>query len=366
MKTALLILSTMTVITPSTSGAEVASRDWKLLAPLPDPVGFGGMFAGVLGGRLVAGGGSQFREKPVWLQGTKSYSDRIFTLSSPDAKWQVHAERLPEKNSHFAAAASSEAIYLVGGLNADGGQQACWELRARGDGFAFNRLPDLPSPLCYGAAAIVGGRLFVAGGQRQPTDKAASAEAFSLELGAPHVWRREPNLPGPGVFVASAATEGSGFFLFGGMAFDAEGKFSPSSKGYRFDPAARRWEQLPDLPEPRVGAATPCPVLPDGKIFLIGGYAAVFPGAPREHPGFSAQTLRYDVAQRRWENGPVLPRASVPDRDSPGDAGPGPMLAAPCALWENLAVVVSGEVRASTRTPAVIAWPLAAGLDGAR
>ena len=103
-----------------------------------------------------------------------------------------------------------------------------------------------------------------------------------------------------------------------------------------------------------------------GRILLIGGYAEVFPGPAREHPGFSAQTLVYDVALRKWSRGPVLPRAAVPDRDLPGDPGPGPMLAAPCAPWQNMAVVISGEIRASTLTPAVIAWPLAAGLDSDR
>jgi len=34
------------------------------------------------------------------------------------------------------------------------------------------------------------------------------------------------------------------------------------------------------------------------------------------------------------------------------------MIAAPGAVWLNHAVVISGEVRASTRTPAVVAWPL--------
>jgi hypothetical protein len=101
-------------------------------------------------------------------------------------------------------------------------------------------------------------------------------------------------------------------------------------------------------------------VIPGNKLFLIGGYAEVFPGAPREHPGFSAQTLLFDLAQQRWENGPMLPVTPVADRDSPGDAGPSPMIGAPCVQWNNFAVVVGGEVRSSVRTPAVLAWPLPA------
>ena len=54
----------------------------------------------------------------------------------------------------------------------------------------------------------------------------------------------------------------------------------------------------------------------------------------------------------------MVPTAAVPNRDSPSDPGPAPMIAAPCVVWRNRAVVVGGEVRASVRTPSVIAWPL--------
>jgi hypothetical protein len=142
------------------------------------------------------------------------------------------------------------------------------------------------------------------------------------------------------------------------MEFTAAGKLAPSAHAHRLNTATGKWEQLPDLPEPRVGASNPGQALPDGRIFLVGGYAEVFPGQPRDHPGFSAQTFFYDVAQRRWERGPVLPHATVAERDSAGDAGPAPMLAAPCTFWKGLVVVIGGEVRAGVRTPAVLAWPI--------
>jgi len=120
-------------------------------------------------------------------------------------------------------------------------------------------------------------------------------------------------------------------------------------------PRARR---LPDLPEARVGASAPCPLVPGNKFFLVGGYANVFPGAPRDYPGFSAQTFYYDLGQQRWDKGPLLPVTPVIDRDSPGDAGPAPMIGAPCVVWRDHVVVIGGEVRSSVRTPAVLAWPL--------
>lgn len=350
-------LSPMTASPAVTVQNQTPLHGWKLLTPLPDPVGFGGMFAGVIKGRLVTGGGSQFREKPVWLKGEKTFSDQIFTLDSPQGAWTGHTFRLPFKVAHFASGTTADAIYLAGGIDAVGCVAEAWEIRAQGDTFACTRLPDLPQTNGYAAAAIVGGRLYVAGGQPKATVRVASVETWSLELKEKSAWRRETDLPDAGVFLAAAAGHGEYLYVMGGVNLDAEGKAIQSAKAFRLHTPTGKWERLPDLPEPRVGAATPCAVA-GGKILLIGGYARSFPGVPREHPGFSQQTFLYDIGQQRWAHGPLLPRAEAGDRDRPGDAGPFPMIAAPGVVWLNHAVVISGEVRASTRSPAVIAWPL--------
>ena len=97
--------------------------------------------------------------------------------------------------------------------------------------------------------------------QRSPFHAAHAGGEMGGARDAAAAWRREPDLPGPGVFVASAASDGRSLFVFGGMAFDGKHKHAPSNRAYRFDPASRKWERLPALPEPRVGSATPCPLL---------------------------------------------------------------------------------------------------------
>jgi hypothetical protein len=224
--------------------------------------------------------------------------------------------------------------------------------------------------------------MYVIGGQLSPTAKTPSRHVWSLGLAADGVkagWRAEPDFPGTGLFVVSTAVAGGRLYVIGGVGFNAAGNAVPSKAVCSFDPTARRWEQLPDLPEPRVGPSTPCPVMEsavagvvdpgsrpqrgrpqsDGQIWVIGGYAKIFPGAARDHPGFDAQTYVFDLSSRAWRNGPVLPNTPVPNRDEPGDPGPAPMLGAPCAIWHGYAVMVGGEVRASVRTPGVIGWPIA-------
>ncbi|MBS0661810.1 MAG: hypothetical protein JSR48_00980 [Verrucomicrobia bacterium] len=331
---------------------------WTVLAPVPDPVGFGGMFAGVLAGRLVAGGGSQW-DRPVWRGGTRQVSDRIFVLSGPAGRWAVARDRLPEPRGHAACGPTTGAICLAGGLGRRGALASVIEVTAAGDRIVTRRLPDLPAPRVYAAGAVVGGRFWVVGGMADPAGREATREVWSLDLGAGGAgWRREPDLPEAGLFVPATATDGRCLYVLGGMATDAAG-MRPSARSYRLDPAAGRWERLPDLPEPRVGPASPCPVAPDGSLLVVGGYAEIAAVPGREHPGFPPATWAFDPRDAIWRRGPDLPVTPVPDRDAAGDPGPSPMMGAPAAVWRDLAVVVSGEVRVSTRCPAVVAWPLA-------
>ncbi|HND60702.1 MAG TPA: kelch repeat-containing protein [Opitutaceae bacterium] len=340
------------------TSAVAGPSGWRVLAPLPDPIGFSGMFAGVLGGRLVAGGGSQW-DRPVWRKGFRRVSDRIFVLAGPTERWVAAADRLPEPRGHAATAASATAIFLAGGLGEHGTLMSALALSADGDRMVTRRLPDLPAPRVYAAGAVVAGRFWVVGGLDEPTGLKASREVWSLAVEPDGTaWRREADLPDAGLFVPATATDGRSLLVFGGMATDANG-MRPSARAYRLDLASRRWERLPDLPEPRVGASNPCPAAPDGSLLLIGGYAEIARGPGREHPGFPAGTLAFDPPTGTWRRGPDLPVTPVPDRDAAGDPGPSPMMGAPAVVWRDLATVVSGEVRVSTRSPAVVAWPLA-------
>lgn len=336
---------------------------WTNFTPLPDPIGFGGMFAGVLHDRLIAGGGSQWN-KPVWIPGAKkSYTDSLWALSSPTGEWEKLPVKLPTPRGHFSSATVPGAIFMAGGIDDSGCLRSVLALVETPDGLAWKTLPDLPVPVVYGCAAIVNGRLYVIGGLDDAASKNPGAAVWSLavtDLAQPGEWQREPDLPGSGVFVASATNAGNQLYVFGGMTVDGAGNFEPSVRAYHFDPSARSWERIADLPDPRVGLVTPCPVLPDGRILIAGGYSTMFPGVQREHPGFNGSTYFYDPVENTYVRGPDVPHAPVPDRDSAGDPGPAPMIGAPGVVWRNQAVAIGGEVRIATRSPQVLALPLAA------
>lgn len=348
---------------PTTISVGVDNRQTPVsplfFSALPDPVGFAGNFAAGIGDRLITGGGSQFPDKPLWLDGQKAYSDRIFVLDRPDGTWVELQGRLPQPMAHFAFAATTDTVYLAGGIGYEGASSQVVAISFRGDSVESSSLPDLPRPLVYGTATVAGGRLYVAGGQHDVAVKSATSECWSLDLASPDSgWQREPDLPGTGTFVGAMASDGATLYFLGGVGFDENGKGVQSAKASRFQPGAAAWDSLPDLPEPRVGAVTPCPIIDGRRIFVMGGYASAFAGERRDHPGFSAQTFLYDLTTRQWSHGPVLPHEKPADKDATSDAGPAPMVAAPGTVWRDCFVAVGGEVRASVRTPAVVAYPL--------
>jgi N-acetylneuraminate epimerase len=342
---------------PAAASSAGEGGAWNVLAPLPDPVGYAGMFAAVLSGRLVTGGGSQFPDKPLWLGGAKTYSDRIFVLSRVDGGWVEAPDRLPRPMAHFAFGVGREAVFLAGGCDSGGVLNTAFVLRPKGNGLTTESLPDLPEPRVYSAGIFSAGRFYVAGGQAEMGAKIASSSVWSIEVCATNArWRREPDLP-KAAFVGAMA-EANGRVLFvGGVGFDAEGRSIQAREVYRLDRTGTRWETLPPMPEPRVGPVCPAPVI-DGRLMVIGGYATPFAGERREHPGFSRQTLVFDLNGNAWSAGPMLPHVAPTNRDSTGDTGPAPMVAASGAVWEKHVVVVGGEVRASVRTPSVIALPV--------
>lgn len=108
-------------------------------------------------------------------------------------------------------------------------------------------------------------------------------------------WDRAPDLPIRVDHPMAAASEGlqssapQGVFVFGGYAGSA------TARSFRFDAAARRWEEIAPMPGPRAAAAA---VAIGSSIFIVGG---------ADGNRLVAPTYEYNVITRQWRSVAAIP-----------------------------------------------------------
>ena len=227
---------------PSTSTVFAVSRSGtvRTLAPLAAPLHDAA--AAAVNGRVLVFGGGQ-------AEG----SDQI-VQADPGPARQVG--RLPQPLSDLASATLGASAYLVGGWNGTHLNTTVYRSGGSGTPSPAGRLP---LGVRYPAAAAVGGRIVVAGGE-----DAAGAPTRSVTAFDPHSGRasRVATLPAaidhaPGVAYAGR------FYLVGGLRAG-----SPSNDVLSWAPGERRFVQVGTLPTPLADAAA---VPFAGGIALVGG-----------------------------------------------------------------------------------------------
>ena len=100
------------------------------------------------------------------------------------------------------------------------------------------RLPSLNRPRAAGAAAVVGDRIVVVGGQADGR-LVDSTEVFDGKR-----WRIGADIPTPREHLA-AASDGEFVYAVGGRALSPD---KNSAALERYDPATDKWQRLPDMP----------------------------------------------------------------------------------------------------------------------
>ena len=201
---------------------------------------------------------------------------------SIERKRWTRVRPMPVALNHAAAAAWNGRLYVVGGYASGSGLSGEQRLLLRYDPArnSWKRLAKPPSARAALGAAVVGDRLYAAGGVRggQPL---ATLEVYDL--------RRNRWSTGPGMAVArehlAVAAVGGFVYALAGRA-SGQGNFAVAE---RFDPRTNAWERLPDMAKPRGGIAA---VGVAGDIVVFGG---------EEDAGTIREVERYHPKQRSWE-----------------------------------------------------------------
>ena len=120
------------------------------------------------------------------------------------------------------------------------------------------QLPSLRQPRAAGAAAVVGDRIVVIGGQT------TAAWSTPRRCSTASSGARRRDIPTPREHLA-AASDGDYVYAVGGRALSPD---KNSAALERYDPAADRWQRLPDMPTARGGLGA---AIAGGHLFAVGG-----------------------------------------------------------------------------------------------
>ena len=226
---------------------------------------------------------------------------------------------MPLALNHPTAVTHRGRLYVSGGyrggsdLSQPTGALLRYDPRRR----RWRRLPPAPTPRAAHAAAVLRGRLFVAGG----ANDSGSLQSLEIYDFARRRWTSGPSFPGPARNHTTGVASGGRFYVLAGR------DTSNLTAAERYDPRRRRWERLPALRTPRGGIASVR--LRDGRIAVFGG---------EDFGGSGSLTIPevelFDPRTRRWSSLPDMrtPRhglggAALGNRVFAIEGGPSPGLA---------------------------------------
>ena len=205
-------------------------------------------------------------------------------------RWRA-VRPMPLGLNHATAVAYRGDLYVHGGYASATGLEEPRGVLLRYDPERnrWRRLPDSPTPRAAHALAVVGDRLYAAGGANE-TGSLRSLEIYDF---ARRRWSRGPSFPfGPARNHTAGAASGGHFYVIAGR--DAENYTAVE----RYDPRRRAWEDVPDLRTARGGIAAVR--IADGRIVVFGG-EDLSPGGATIAP-----VEIFDPGSRRWRSLPSM------------------------------------------------------------
>ncbi|AKF05471.1 Kelch repeat-containing protein [Sandaracinus amylolyticus] len=154
---------------------------------------------------------------------------------------------------------------------------------------AWRSEPAVPERIQEITGAVHGGRLWIAGGLDASGATSSVVRIFDPDTST---WSEGPPLPRPRHHAMMVST-GEDLYVIGGM---ETLEFDPLETAWVLREGASAWEEIAPLPEGR-GAGI-AGVIGD-RIVVAGGNAT--------RGGLATSTLRYDVANDRWDAGAAIP-----------------------------------------------------------
>jgi len=343
----LLIVLSLTF--PSSVRAEEGELlSWEELPSLPDELGVAGPFAGVHNNALIVAGGANF-PKPVW-ETDKVWHDRIHVLVKQDESYSwVDGGKLPRPIAYGAAVSIPEGVVCIGGNDATEAFSDVFLLKwdEETKNISITDYPSLPRPCAFGAAALIGDVIYLAGGQQGQSLDSAMSNFWSLDLSlqgsTDFAWKERTPCPGPSRAFNLTVHQHNGYndciYVMSGRRQEGE-DVQFLKDVWEYTPLTDQWRQRKDAPR-CVMAGTGID-FGQSHIFVLGGAdGSLFTQGnilKDEHPGFVKEALAYHTITDTWTSAGTIPANHVTTI---------------AVKWDDAIVVPSGEVRPRVRSPKV-------------
>ncbi|MHC5061397.1 MAG: sodium:solute symporter family protein [Planctomycetota bacterium] len=355
--------------------------NWSQLTELPPPpgiekhLGVAGPFTGVNSDALIMAGGTNFPD-PVPESG-KVWHDEVYVLvkdSNGDHisyRW-VTGFKLDKPIAYGASVSTAYGVLCMGGNDAKNTYSDVFLLRWNKEKEKIEQqsLPSLPVPCAYSGAAIVGNKVYVAGGTTGAGLETARNNFWVLDLSNIDdeglTWQQVLPWPGPSRAFAIVAAQHNGkndcVYVMSGRRTGEQGEIEFLTDAYEFTPAfynpekynsetgtyagdINPWRRRSDVPR-CVMAGTGINVGQSHILVLGGADGSLYHQADvlkDEHPGFPAEALSYHTITDTWTSAGPMPANHVTTA---------------AVRWgsdtvNDPIIIPSGEIRPRFRTPKV-------------
>ena len=206
-------------------------------------LGVSACYAGGVDGWVVMAGGCNFPENTLDPDSKKRFYKGIYVAkaSGTDRLDWTKAGVLPQEMAYGVAVACDGGLVVAGGINAKGSLKDVCRIELMEGKVHVRKLPSLPCAMDNMAGALVGRKLYVAGGF---TNGKASCRVFRLDMdNVVRGWEEVTPFPGIARVQPVAGSMGKGrLCLFGGFAPAADGRPAElAMDGCVYDEGSGEW-----------------------------------------------------------------------------------------------------------------------------
>lgn len=347
--------------------------DWQVAAQLPkteqieNQLGVAGPIVGILNDRLLVAGGANFPNRMPWDGGSKQLYDEVY-LFEKDKNGNIFslktAQKLPFKVAYATTVSVDKGIVFIGGDTENGLSKKAVLLQFEKNSIRLktSNLPDLPFGLANAAALTIGDKIYLVGGETDHQEVADALLMFDFKA-KEKGWQPKARLPkklSHMMFVGN----NEHLYIIGGRKRNAGSISDLSASVYCYNVKKDEWTEKTGLPY-ALSAGTALAL--ENEILIFGGdkghtfhkaelmiaavnnetdsvkkqiFDQIKIDIQTNHPGFSAEVLRYDTQVDTW-NAINLIEFNVP-------------VTTQAVKWGEFIIIPTGEIKAGVRTKQIL------------